>query len=477
MLAFSAYLKKKNEESLMLDQVELNNNDSDNDNSGGGGNNSFFTVMVPLGLYMAVFSIQAILVTIPGISPAHFLVVTLISLAVCGTCGAIATAGIVTTAGSFPPNVGIGPFFSGQALGGAAVAIANFAAIAIGEDPNEYLEQHCEPSLNDFEEPKMVDYFSNTSIAKTQRRLDSNVSCSPYQSLDWAVLSYFLAGCIVLLLCLVGYHKVHQYEKERHLHTYETVEDNRDDQQQSNNSSNPYSDEIDESSPRIGLELNERIHQRQQSESSEDENDIEQDEFVDEAEERTEPAGPASLIPVVKGPATCIVLTFAITLSIFPSWISQLKSSHECENRFRLDNDLYVPFSFVFFNIGDLLGRLISARIPVHRVRHMSRILVVGALLRVLFLPAFLMCSSTLGDNSSFVVQNDFFSLLVQLLFAVSNGVLVSTSFVLSSQMAGNNTTLQERASEIMTFSISFGLLSGSFLAFPFLRFASHLLQ
>ena len=133
--AYNAYVKKKKrEESLSLEEDGINNNNnpdqSNNENPGNSTDNSFYTVMIPLGLYMTVFSIQAILVTIPEISPLHFLFVTLISLAVCGTCGAIATAGIVTTAGVFPPNIGINPFFSGQALGGAAVAIANFAAIA-----------------------------------------------------------------------------------------------------------------------------------------------------------------------------------------------------------------------------------------------------------------------------------------------------------------------------------------------------------
>ena len=486
--AYNAYVKKKKrEESLSLEEDGINNNNnnnnpnqSNNENPGNSTDNSFYTVMIPLGLYMAVFSIQAILVTIPEIPPLNFLFVTLISLAVCGTCGAIATAGIVTTAGVFPPNIGINPFFSGQALGGAAVAIANFAAIAVGEDPNDYLAHHCGASMGQIDDTiPSSNVISSTPIATTLRRLDSNVSCSPYQNLDWAVLSYFLAGCIVLLLCLVGYHLVHQYENERHLHSYETVDDRRGGRQDTNiSSSPPYSDDVDEISPRIGLELNERIQQRQQIENSDEENDIEQDdEFNDERVERSDPDGEKSVVSVIKGPATCIVLTFAMTLTLFPSWISELKSSHECESRFRLANDLYVPFSFVFFNIGDLLGRLISGYIPVHRVRNMPRILVVSALLRVLFLPAFLLCSSTLGSNSSIVVRNDFFSLLVQLLFAVTNGILVSTSFVLSSQLAGRSPAMQERASEIMTFSISFGLLSGSFLAFPFLRFASHMLQ
>lgn len=488
--AFFAYLKKKNpsvggmdnsaaDPTQEVDLVEDNESNSASTsgtgNLGSNKNTSFYKVMVPLGLYTVVFSIQAVLVTIPDISPTNFLIVTLVSLALCGTCGAIATAGIVSTAGFFPPHLGINPFFSGQALGGAAVSIANFAAIAIGEDPNDYLEEHCGSSTtNHTEESMLAAHLSRVSITTTSRRLQDDVggSCSPYHNLDWAVLSYFLAGCVVLLLCLVGYHTVHQYQSMRDL--YETLDDPRNEQRETNSSDETYSDE----SPRIGLELNDRIRQQREIESNidgDDENQIEPDTFSDEREENTDPDGPKSVMAVIKGPATCIFLTFTITLSLFPSWISELKSSHECENQYRLDNDLYVPFSFVFFNIGDLLGRLISGYIPVHKIQHLSRKLVVSAILRVLFLPAFLMCSTTLGSESNMVVHNDFFSLSVQLLFAVSNGILISTSFMLSPQLVGTDSNLQERASEIMTFAVSFGLLIGSFLAFPFMRFATHL--
>mmetsp|Transcript_31226 Transcript_31226/g.33541 ORF Transcript_31226/g.33541 Transcript_31226/m.33541 type:complete len:688 (-) Transcript_31226:205-2268(-) len=459
---------------------------------------SFYNVVVPLGLYTVVFSIQAVLVTIPDISPTHFLIVTLLSLAVCGTCGAIATAGIVSTAGQFAPNLGINPFFSGQALGGAAVALANFAASALGEDPEEYLEKYCGSSMttNDIEEPMLLSTpLSGVSISTKQRWLENNdadsSSCSPYKNLDWAVLFYFLAGCIVLFLCIVGYQKVHQYQNTRHRYVYETVGDRHGDRPVTNCSSSSGVSYHDES-PRIGLELNDRIlRRRQQMESTsssenenDDENQLEQETFHDETEEEytTDPDnnGPTSLLPVIRGPAACIFLTFAITLSIFPSWVSELKSSHECENQYRLDNDLYVPLSFVVFNIGDLLGRLLSGYIPVQRIRYVSQKLVMGALLRTLFLPSFLLCSTTIGgssESSSMVIRNDFFSLAVQLLFAISNGLLISTSFLWFSQLVGTeDSTLHKRASDIMTFSLSFGLLCGSFLAFPLLRVAAHLL-
>jgi len=442
---------------------------------------SFFTVMVPLGLYMVIFSIQALLVTIPEVSPTKFLVILFSGLALCGTCGAIATAGIVSTAGHFPSHIGINPFFSGQALGGTAVAIANFVALAIGEDGAGYLEDHCQSSKNDSRESILASQVSRVSQAtKRWLKYDFDGSCSDYHNVDWAVLSYFLAGCFVLLLCLVGYQTVVQHQNAQLCRIYESVNNHQGNQDEINIfDEESFSDEVDDNSPHIGLELNDRLRPRHEIQSIDagiDENQIENDLSSGNREGHIDPDGSKSMLPVVRGPATCIFLTFTVTLCLFPSWVSELKSSHECENSYRLNNDLYVPFNFVVFNMGDLLGRLIAGHIPVNRIRHLSRKLVVCATLRILFLPLFLLCSSTLDNEISIGIQNDFFSLLVQLLFAVSNGILISTSFIWSPQLVGTDSTLQKRASEIMTFSISFGLLSGSFIAFPFLRFASYVL-
>mmetsp|Transcript_20644 Transcript_20644/g.44946 ORF Transcript_20644/g.44946 Transcript_20644/m.44946 type:complete len:664 (-) Transcript_20644:224-2215(-) len=551
--SFSDYWKKQNSQYLVDDNQS---NGSSSNNGSLGGNGSFYNVMVPLALYTVVFFIQALLVTIPDISSIHFLIVTFIGLALCGTCGAIATAGIVSTAGLFPSHIGINPFFSGQALGGAAVSIANFAAIAIGEDPNDYIEKHCTPATN---HSQVVNYETNNSIVSiaTQRRMDDihtlleeGQECSTYHDLDWAVLMYFLLGCVVLLFCLVGYNKIFKYQNMSYQDDYETVHDHHYDRSGIKNASAPYVDEIGDNSPRIGLELNECIHQQRQTQYSDDENliaspprseqrtmisshrdqlvpdnyttsrndkvhhmfilettqsatpssdrlcppkicggnnndeggeeenQIGADSFEDEREETVDDlVSTKSIFWAIKGPASCIFLTFTITLSLFPSWLSELKSSHECESRFRLDNDLYVPFSFVFFNIGDLLGRLISGYIPVDRIQDLSRKLVFGAMLRVGFLPLFILCNTTTGKDSEMVVRNDFFSLLVQLLFALSNGLLVSTAFMFSPRLVGSTSTIQERASEIMTFSVFFGLLSGSFLAFPFVQLATRVLE
>ena len=431
---------------------------------------------------MMVFSVQALLVTIPDVTPTKFLIILFSGLALCGTCGAIATAGIVSTAGQFPSHIGINPFFSGQALGGTVVAIANFAAIAIGEDPDQYLEEHCQSSTN-YNSESILDTRVSTLSLATRRRLKNSFdgSCSPYQNLDWAVLSYFSAGCLVLLLCLVGFQVILRYQNTRCHHVYDTVHNHHGDQDEINIfDEGSFTDENDDNSLQGGLELNDRFHQRQQIRSNDvdnDENQVEDNVRDRMSEGYLDPDDPKSMLPVIKGPATCIFLTFTITLCLFPSWVSELKSSHECENNYRLDNDLYVPFNFVVFNMGDLLGRLIAGHIPVNRIRHLSRKLVMCATLRILFLPLFLMCTSTFDGENNIGIRNDFFSLLVQSLFAVSNGILISTSFIWSPQLVGTNSNLQERASELMTFSLSFGLLSGSFLTFPVMQFASYMLN
>ena len=330
-------------------------------------------------------------------------------------------------------------------------------------------------------------------------------SCSSYESLDYAVFSYFFAGCIVLLLCLVGYHWIHQYQNMQHRDDYEVVDDN------------PLSEsistrEVDEISPRIGLELNDRLNQRQSDDvltapssvlptdkissnsvsshpslmcgnasnlyhnddGDEINNDLQRESFD---EEYTDEVDEGAVFSAIKGPTTCIFLTFTVTLCLFPSWISELRSNHECQSRFRLYNDLHVPFTFVFFNVGDLIGRILAERVPVQHIRHLSKKLVFAALLRVAFFPLFLTCLTTTGSESKIVIRSDIYSLLVQFFFAVSNGLLVSTAFMWSPHLVGHTTELQERASEMMTFSVFLGLLSGSMLAFPFLHFASEILH
>jgi equilibrative nucleoside transporter 1/2/3 len=171
---------------------------------------------------------------------------------------------------------------------------------------------------------------------------------------------------------------------------------------------------------------------------------------------------------VVKGPATCIFLTFVVTLALFPGWTSSLRSARQCHESSRLVNDLYTPFTFVLFNVGDLTGRVLSAKLPWKRWHHVSLKLVVGALLRFAFFPSLFLC---VGSNKNafhdIQIDSDLYSMTVQILFAISNGFLVTTAFVHAPSLLPRSTHVQERSSELLTFAVAFGLLSGSLFSYP----------
>jgi hypothetical protein len=460
---------------------------------------SFWLVMVPLALYLTLFILTDLLVLVPNIPPTTFLSLTLVGLAICGTCGAIATAGIVSTAALFDSHVGINPFFSGQALGGLVVSVANFVTASL-ESPSSFWEQNCQDDVDDD--------TMRIALLRSRRELEygeQHPTCSPYSEYDWAVFAYFFAGCVVLACCLVGYTTIHKYQQSEHRDDYEPVV-----QYTSNNLSAAAEVGLllDEQSPRFALEIT--------SDSYHDEypvisTDHQQQQPIDppadpallhnptgkevipaianaaaaaaaDVEEYTEEENEVAVFSAIKGPVSCVYLTFAVTLCLFPSWVSQLRSTHECESsHFRMSNDLYVPFSFVVFNLGDLCGRVLSAKIPVERIRHMSLKLVIAAVCRFLFFPLFLFCVAgdaaegltSSSSSSRMVIESDVYSLAVQFFFAFTNGILISCSFMHAPHLVTGS--MQERASEMMTFAVSFGLLSGSLLSFQFSELAARL--
>ena len=147
-----------------------------------------------------------------------------------------------------------------------------------------------------------------------------------------------------------------------------------------------------------------------------------------------------------------------------------MRSSHECRSHARFANDLYVPFSFVVFNAGDLAGRIVSERVPVETVSNFSRKLNVAAISRLAFFPLLLLCVSDSAERHATQIQSDAYSFLVQFSFAFTNGILVSCSFVHGLGLAARTAGMQERASKMLTFAVYFGLLSGSMLSFPVSR-------
>jgi hypothetical protein len=447
-------------------------NHSDNNSKA----HAFWLVMLPLALYLVVFLFTDLLVLVPTISVNVFEILTLICLAVCGMCGAIASAGIVATAGLFPATLAMNPFLAGQSVGGVAVSFANFVAACL-EDPSLYWDAHCKSDVNRFN-------FDQASVLRQEQELslslqlqagdDTAATCVAYEQRDWAVFFYFFMGSLVLAYCLLGYAYIDRFQRRRHRDAYETIDDTDSDE--------AAVDDI-EVSPRIGLELNDSNLRAEDGVdggvgdrliTSKSTGDLAAPEAVtDPDDSNLEEIGPnndtIAAWSHVNGPATCIFFTFFVTLSLFPGWTSELQSVRQCRTYFRLSNDLYTPFSFLLFNVGDLLGRLLSAKITQNRINGLSTKLVTASLLRFLFFPLLFMCIG--GTREGFQIQSDLYSFVIQFSFAVTNGLLVSTAFVHAPTLLPGTTHMQERSSEILTFAVAFGLLSGSLFSFPVASF------
>jgi hypothetical protein len=166
----------------------------------------------------------------------------------------------------------------------------------------------------------------------------------------------------------------------------------------------------------------------------------------------------------IRQPATSIFLNFVVTLAIFPAWTASLKSVHQCTSHWRILNDLYTPLTFLWFNVFDLLGRLLAERY-LYLLQNDN--LVAYSFSRfVFFLPFLLLPSNRTTRITS--IPSDVLSLVVQAAFALSNGFVLSWSFLVAPTLIKQQERLQIRSSEILNFALALGLLSGSLLSFVY---------
>ena len=428
---------------------------------------TWYMVMVPLAVYLGVFIFTTILVFLPSIPPTIFLILTLSGLFICGVCTSVASSGIVGTAGLFEPHVGVNPYFNGQAVGGLLVAVANLSA-AIFDGPRSFQVQHC-PS-------------QHRSLAAV-RGTDEKSNCMAYSQVSWATVGYFASGCVVLAACMLGYCYIDQYkrlfqrtmyspvplaeisfeEEPEAAHGHgEHVHFNISDLDRSSDTGR--SKWVRRASVSFGSFQNEDVRHSVRSHVTRQES---HDSDVSES------SLTAAVWNAVQGPAISLFWTYFVTLALFPVWTSELSSIWECRSPSRLRNDLFTPMTFVIFNAGDLVGRVISAEIPIDKVKNFSPKLVLSSIARFCFFPLFLCCAAQSSQFSSIVVKNDIFCWAIQFLFAASNGIQTNLAFCYAPSLVVSNAHSQQVASAILNFSLCFGLLCGSFFSFPFLWFAT----
>ncbi|KAI8142258.1 equilibrative nucleoside transporter [Fennellomyces sp. T-0311] len=159
---------------------------------------------------------------------------------------------------------------------------------------------------------------------------------------------------------------------------------------------------------------------------------------------------------------------FVITLMLFPSITALIKSvsRHAPQvqgNRF-FDDDVFVAFHFVLFNVGDWVGRTL----PIFKSMRTFKpnLLMMFTLLRTIFVPTFLFCNVVASDRKlPVLIDNDVVYFLLVWIFAVSNGWLGSLTMMAAPQQV---TSAAEKSlvGSVMSFSLVVGLAIGGSMSF-----------
>ena len=159
--------------------------------------------------------------------------------------------------------------------------------------------------------------------------------------------------------------------------------------------------------------------------------------------------------------ASAVFLTFAITM-VFPVFTQFIISVRPQDQQPPiLQPATFVPLAFLFWNAGDLLGRMVTA-VPSLTLAHRPRVVFLLAALRIGFVGLYHLCNIR-GRGA--IVESDFFYLVVvQMLFGLTNGYLGSTCMIGAGEWVDPEE--REAAGGFMGLSLVGGLTVGSLASF-----------
>jgi len=153
---------------------------------------------------------------------------------------------------------------------------------------------------------------------------------------------------------------------------------------------------------------------------------------------------------------------YIITLGCFPALTVLIESTNKDKpNSSAWENQFFVPVScFLFYNIGDYIGRLIAASPVIPNPG--SKLALIMSCARVVFIPLFLLCN--LAPNERHITEVYFYSdgVYIGLIFflSISNGFL--TSIVMVNAPAQVEAHQQQTASNMMVGLLGMGLVVGA---------------
>ena len=380
-------------------------------------------ILWALGLYLSLFLITTAVVLVENLDPTLFLVATLMSLSVFGSCLAVAGTNIVGIASLFPPQIAIAPFFAGQATGGACISLTNFIS-ATAESPKTFWDEYC---------------HSNS----TASHFTDDNECPSYQR-DMPTFWYFLLGSVILMLCIIGFVVLDRLSITQYYRRLASGEQS---------AANDLTQPLLESAPQ---------HPSATRNS--------------DGELRSDESSIPSTLKAIKFPALAILLTSFVTLSLFPAYTSTLQSVSMCKATNRLQNDLFEPLGFILFNFPDLLARIIAPMsLDIRSVQRRPEVLFLAAASRLIFPGLFLFAKSSSTEIP--YINSDLYSISVSIAFAFSNGVLMSLCFMVAPLLLPQDSaeTTRQRCSDFMNLNLACGLLGGSIASFIFSKVATTL--
>jgi solute carrier family 29 (equilibrative nucleoside transporter), member 1/2/3 len=125
----------------------------------------------------------------------------------------------------------------------------------------------------------------------------------------------------------------------------------------------------------------------------------------------------------------CVFLCFVTTLSVYPA-ITVLVEPIDKQKNHSVWNDVYfLPvLNYLLFNCGDYMGRIFSGWLkwPANKPKLVALLTV----LRVGFVPAFLLCNITQKHPLPILIHSDEVFILLMAFFAISNGYIANISCI-----------------------------------------------
>ncbi|KAF2448232.1 nucleoside transporter-like protein family [Karstenula rhodostoma CBS 690.94] len=159
--------------------------------------------------------------------------------------------------------------------------------------------------------------------------------------------------------------------------------------------------------------------------------------------------------------AGAVFLTFAITM-FYPVFTQKILSVRDPATSSRLfQPTVFIPLGFLFWNIGDLIGRVIPG-IPGLTLTARPRLLFTLAICRLAFIPLYLLCN--IGGKGAVIGSDFFYLFILQVLFGISNGYIGSNCMMGFVEWVDPEE--REAAGGFMSLSLVAGLTAGSFLSF-----------